>query len=190
MPVNVACGSRFKGLACGNERRESWQDLRSVVSVELRLVQRRRVLIPPVHADRDFGEERRAEGVEQGADEADRLAFERAHHLGPPGGRAERRRGTRALVVAELKPAVRGRRRTDVPVHAHHLIVSWPVRHGLVGVVVLIAARRVGRIRRREQAQERLCRCDRCGGRGFCYPRNTPVRQSGCCTCPRAAGRG
>ncbi len=134
---------------------EARQHLRPIVDVLGLLVERARVLVRPVHADGELGKRRRVERVQQRVDVADRVDLVLARLLRPSGaGRAEKRDAARALLVAELEPAVEGRVGPDVPVHPQHLVVPRPVLHGLERVVVLVGAGRIARVRQREEVQQ------------------------------------
>ncbi len=108
----------------------------------------------PVHTSRRLEKRRRTDRMEQRRDVAHRLGFELARHLRPAAHESERGYGPATVLVAELQAAVDGRARPDVPVDAQDLVVARPVRHHLIGVVVL--TRWVGRVRQGKEAEERL----------------------------------
>ena len=140
----------------GEELPEARQHFRAVVHVARRLIQRACVLVRPVDPDGHLGERRLVERVEQRVHVADRVDLILARLLRPAGPRrAKEGHAAGALFIPPLQPAIRGRLRRDVPIHAQHLVVARPVLHGLENVVVLPAAGRVVRVRQGEQVQQR-----------------------------------
>ena len=101
--------------------------------------------------------------MQQRADHADRGDLVGGIELRPAGvaavagaGAEERVGAARVHFVAELHAGVERRVAVDVPVDARDLVVTRLLELVLVGVVVLPGARRVGRVRQREQVEHLL----------------------------------
>ncbi len=142
---------RRPGRTAGN----AGQHAGTRVRVERRLVQRRRVLVSPVHAGRRLDKRRRIDRVEQRVHVADRLGLELRGHPREEASESEGRRQAGPALVPELNAAVHGRPRTGIPIEPQHLVVAGPVVHRLERVV---EPRRVRCVWQRKQVENRLPR--------------------------------
>ena len=147
-------------------REELWQPGEhhaAIVAIEVVLRDVTHQLFSPVPPDRHLAHRRGVERVQQRAHHAERADFVRGVELRPAGvaavagaGPQERIRAARVHFVPELHAGVERRIPVDVVVDARHLVVARLLEHILVGVVVLAAAGRIGRVRQREQVQHPL----------------------------------